>query len=270
MARRIDPKTGVFQEEDSVCGFSYWSDSKNSDGNIERINTRTGVYEEQDYICNLIPVWIAKSDEPDSDSDDTDYSTSTYSSSSSTDSSSPPSTPVSSNAGFNPIYLVSLVFWLTVIFELQPKEAPENVSPVSQSEVAGKLNIVKQTSSQDAEPVKDEQVLNEAEPNMPNGEVQSNEIVHDTQFAAHSTKDEISVVPLPEPIRQLPELPQGNIGVVEHIQFPYTPSRKRLPWIEAFIRFDDGSSVLISFPYDEDLRVGDEVEVVFRNDNIRG
>ncbi len=48
-AKRIDPETGVFQEDKSDFGGAFghnWVDLKNEKGKAERINPETGVHEE--------------------------------------------------------------------------------------------------------------------------------------------------------------------------------------------------------------------------------
>lgn len=73
MSRRINPKTGVFEEEDSFLGIPYWTESKNEDGNAQRINTKSGVFEEEDSFLG-IPYWNSVVDRTNNTSGNDNYS----------------------------------------------------------------------------------------------------------------------------------------------------------------------------------------------------
>lgn len=74
MAKRIEPKTGIIQESDTVCGFSTWKDAENENGNSERVNTDTGIIEEKEFVCGIFPVWNSKEDKSDDTSNSSSYS----------------------------------------------------------------------------------------------------------------------------------------------------------------------------------------------------
>jgi hypothetical protein len=61
MAKRINPETGVFEEERDILGFiPSWQPMENENGNSERINPDSGMIEEERNILGFIPSWQSK------------------------------------------------------------------------------------------------------------------------------------------------------------------------------------------------------------------
>lgn len=50
MAHRINPETGVIEEDGNFPIFDFWKPVENEDGNRERVNPSTGVIEEEGFL----------------------------------------------------------------------------------------------------------------------------------------------------------------------------------------------------------------------------
>jgi hypothetical protein len=61
MAKRINPDTGVVEEQNDVLGvFEHWDPAENENGNEERVNPETGVVEEKNSVLGIFDEWAPK------------------------------------------------------------------------------------------------------------------------------------------------------------------------------------------------------------------